>query len=160
VTETTNTTPMTPTTPPPQPQTRSARLDAEPQTGLIITVGRRKSAVARVRLSPGTGQMRFNGKRTVDEYFPREQDRLMCMAALRLVGGAQKYDVVVNVKGGGPAGQAGAVRHGIARALVKAEPSQYPVLKAVGFLTRDAREVERKKPGRAGARRSFQFSKR
>jgi small subunit ribosomal protein S9 len=123
--------------------------------------GRRKSAVARVRLVPnGTGQLQINKKRTLEDYFPREQDRLLMLSPLRLTGTRQKFDVFITVTGGGPSGQAGAIRHGVSRALLLADRAHYPALKAAGFLTRDAREVERKKPGKAGARASFQFSKR
>jgi small subunit ribosomal protein S9 len=133
---------------------------ATPGQQVFLGVGRRKAAVARVRLRPGSGQMVFNKKRSLEEYFSREQDRIMALASLRVTGSRQKYDVVVNVRGGGSAGQAGAVRLGIARALSKADGSHYHALKDAGMLTRDARRVERKKPGQAGARRSFQFSKR
>jgi len=122
--------------------------------------GRRKRAVARVRLKPGQGALVINRKRTIDDYFVRDQDKLILLAPLRVTGTKTKFDVFVNVKGGGSTGQAGAASMGIARALVKADAANAAVLRAGGFLTRDAREVERKKPGQAGARRSFQFSKR
>jgi small subunit ribosomal protein S9 len=123
-------------------------------------LGRRKAAVARVRLMPnGSGNMTVC-KRTLEDYFPREQDRLHLLAPFRLTGTRSRFDVFVNVKGGGINGQAGAVRLGIARALVKTDPDLYIKLKEAGYLTRDSRQVERKKPGKAGARASFQFSKR
>jgi len=123
--------------------------------------GRRKSAVARVRLTPnGSGHFFFKGKRNLEEYFVREQDQIHLLAPLRLVGARDTFDVHVNVRGGGINGQAGAIRMGIARALVKANPENYQKLKDAGYLTRDSRQVERKKPGKRGARASFQFSKR
>jgi small subunit ribosomal protein S9 len=121
--------------------------------------GRRKEAVARVFLSPGSGQFTVNG-RPVAEYFPREALRLMLQEPLATVNGIDQFDLRVTVKGGGIAGQAGAVRHGIARALQEHNPELRPPLKQAGFLTRDAREKERKKYGQKGARARFQFSKR
>lgn len=123
--------------------------------------GRRKSAVARVRLRPnGSGKITIN-KRAFDEYFVRELDRAQVMAPMNLNDAKASYDVFVNVNGGGMAGQAGATRLGIARALCAADNEKfYGDLKDGGFLTRDARIVERKKPGKKGARASFQFSKR
>lgn len=123
--------------------------------------GRRKAAVARVRLRPnGEGKITVN-KRAFEEYFVRELDRAQVMAPLLLNGANAKFDVFVNVHGGGSAGQAGATRLGIARALCEADSETfYSDLKDGGFLTRDSRQVERKKPGRKGARASFQFSKR
>ena len=121
--------------------------------------GRRKSSVARVILSPGDGKMAIN-KRSVDEYFGYETLRMQAKSPLVLTDTLGKYDVFVNVGGGGYTGQAGAIRHGIARALIKAEPELRPVLKKAGFLTRDSRMKERKKYGLKGARRAPQFSKR
>lgn len=123
--------------------------------------GRRKAAVARVRLRPnGEGKITVN-KRPFDEYFVRELDRAQVLAPFTLNGADKKFDVFINVHGGGTAGQAGAARLGIARALVEAdEATFYTDLKDGGYLTRDARQVERKKPGQKGARASFQFSKR
>ena len=122
--------------------------------------GRRKKSIARVRLIPGTGAITING-RNIDEYFGLETLKVIVrqpLAALSLIG---KYDVVVNVAGGGFTGQAGAIRHGIARALLKVDEEAYrSVLKQAGFLTRDARMKERKKYGLKGARRAPQFSKR
>jgi small subunit ribosomal protein S9 len=124
-----------------------------------ITVGRRKEAVARVRLTPGTGNITVNG-RTMDDYFGRETSKMILVEPLKLVDQMGKLDVAVNANGGGLSGQAGAIRHGISRALVDLNPEWRSILKKAGFLTRDARAVERKKYGRPGARKRFQFSKR
>jgi small subunit ribosomal protein S9 len=124
-----------------------------------ITVGRRKEAVARVRLTPGTGNITVNG-RTMDEYFGRETSKMILVEPLKLVDQMGKLDIAVNANGGGLSGQAGAIRHGISRALCDLNPEWRPILKKAGFLTRDARAVERKKYGRPGARKRFQFSKR
>jgi small subunit ribosomal protein S9 len=124
-----------------------------------ITVGRRKESVARVRIAPGTGNITING-RTMDEYFGRETSKMILVEPLKLVDQMGKLDVFVNAKGGGLSGQAGAIRHGISRALCDLNPEFRPVLKKAGFMTRDARAVERKKYGRPGARKRFQFSKR
>ena len=121
--------------------------------------GRRKTAVARVRLVPGKGDITIN-KRTMDDYFGLETLKMMVRQPLELTGTGAKYDVLVNVKGGGFTGQAGAIRHGISRALLKAEPDFRPILKKAGFLTRDPRMKERKKYGLKAARRAPQFSKR
>ena len=128
-------------------------------TQLNQNVGRRKEAVARVRVAPGTGNITING-RTMDEYFGRETSKMILVEPLKLVDQMGKLDVFVNARGGGLSGQAGAVRHGIAKALTNYEPDLRPTLKKEGFLTRDSRVVERKKYGKAKARRSFQFSKR
>jgi small subunit ribosomal protein S9 len=125
----------------------------------LITVGRRKESVARVRLTPGTGNITING-RTLDQYFGRETSKMILVEPLKLVDQMGKLDVAVNAKGGGLSGQAGAIRHGITRALCEYNPEFRPVLKKAGFITRDARAVERKKYGRPGARKRFQFSKR
>ncbi|HYD39387.1 MAG TPA: 30S ribosomal protein S9 [Anaeromyxobacter sp.] len=122
-------------------------------------VGRRKEAVARVRIAPGTGNITING-RTMDEYFGRETSKMILVEPLKLVDQMGKLDVFVNARGGGLSGQAGAIRHGISRALCELNPEFRPVLKKAGFMTRDARAVERKKYGRPGARKRFQFSKR
>ena len=124
-----------------------------------IPVGRRKESVARVRIAPGTGNITING-RTMDEYFGRETSKMILVEPLKLVDQMGKIDVFVNAKGGGLSGQAGAIRHGISRALVELNPEFRSVLKKAGFMTRDARAVERKKYGRPGARKRFQFSKR
>jgi small subunit ribosomal protein S9 len=121
--------------------------------------GKRKTSVARVILRPGDGQTWFNG-RTLEEYFPRQAHRSAVLAPLRVAGAEGTYDLRVRVHGGGPSGQAGAVRHGIARALVEADPNVRVALKREGFLTRDARIVERKKAGLHKARKAPQFSKR
>jgi len=121
--------------------------------------GKRKTSVARVILRPGDGATWFNG-RTLEEYFPRDAHRRMVVAPLRVAGVEGTYDLRVRVHGGGPSGQAGAVRHGIARALVEADPNLRVPLKREGFLTRDARIVERKKAGLHKARKAPQFSKR
>jgi small subunit ribosomal protein S9 len=128
-------------------------------TQVQINVGRRKESVARVRLVPGTGNVTING-RTMDEYFGRETSKMILIEPLKLVDQLGKVDVLVTANGGGLSGQAGAIRHGISRALVELNAEYRPVLKKAGFLTRDARAVERKKYGRPGARKRFQFSKR
>ncbi len=121
--------------------------------------GRRKTAVARVRLVPGTGKIEVNG-RPFEEYFPTLSLQNLVVTPLTLTKLNNNYDVIVNAKGGGLSGQAGAVRLGIARALIEADPSLRPVLKVEGLLTRDPRMKERKKAGQPGARKRFQFSKR
>jgi len=121
--------------------------------------GRRKSAAARVFLRPGSGKVTVNG-RSFDHYFPNEMLKMVVRQPLTITETVDKFDVFVRLAGGGPSGQAGALRHGIARALLDYSPELRPKLKAAGFLTRDAREVERKKYGRPGARKRFQFSKR
>ena len=121
--------------------------------------GRRKSAVARVILKPGKGDIVVNG-RPVDEFFSRETGRMIVRQPLVLTENAAKFDIRVNVIGGGESGQAGAVRHGITRALIEYDAALKPVLKKAGLVTRDAREVERKKVGLRKARRRKQFSKR
>jgi len=129
------------------------------QTQEFLGTGRRKTAVARVRLAVGTGKITVNG-RAFETYFPTETLRGVVSSPLSRTETASKYDVSVNVRGGGPHGQAGAVRHGIARALLEVDVNLRPVLKADGFLTRDPRMRERKKYGQPGARKRFQFSKR
>ena len=121
--------------------------------------GRRKTAAARVFLRPGTGKVTVNG-RSFDRYFGNEMLKMVVKQPLAITETLDKFDVFVRLAGGGHTGQAGALRHGIARALVSYSPELRPKLKAAGFLTRDAREVERKKYGRPGARKRFQFSKR
>ena len=125
----------------------------------FLGTGRRKTAVARVRLATGSGKITVNG-RAFDVYFPLDTLRATVSQPLTLTGNGDKLDVRVNVVGGGPAGQAGATRHGIARALLKFDATLRPALKAEGFLTRDPRARERKKYGQPGARKRFQFSKR
>jgi small subunit ribosomal protein S9 len=121
--------------------------------------GRRKSAVARVFLRPGKGQIVVNGK-LVDDFFSRETGRMIVRQPLELANHLTTFDILVNVQGGGESGQAGAVRHGITRALISYDALLKPVLKKAGLVTRDAREVERKKVGFHKARRRKQFSKR
>jgi small subunit ribosomal protein S9 len=121
--------------------------------------GKRKTSVARVILRPGDGKTWING-RTLEEYFPRATHRKLALAPLAVAAAEGTYDLRVRVHGGGPSGQAGAVRHGIARALVEADPELRVPLKRQGFLTRDARQVERKKAGLHKARKAPQFSKR
>ena len=121
--------------------------------------GRKKSSVARVRLLPGTGNVTING-RTIDDYFGLETLKTIVRQPLVLLGLEGKYDMIVNVSGGGVTGQAGAIRHGVARALLEADPEFRPELKKAGFLTRDPRMKERKKYGLKAARRAPQFSKR
>ena len=124
-----------------------------------IATGRRKTAIARVRLSKGSGQIVVNDRK-FEDYFPTTDLRLIVEAPFKTVEGVGQYDVVAICEGGGPAGQAGALRHGISRALIQADENFRAVLKKAGFLTRDPRMKERKKPGQPGARRRFQFSKR
>lgn len=121
--------------------------------------GRRKKSVARVRLVPGNGQITIN-KRGIDEYFGLETLKVICRQPLVLTKTDGKFDVLVNVSGGGFTGQAGAIRHGISRALLEADPEMRPELKKAGFLTRDQRMKERKKYGLKKARKAPQFSKR
>jgi len=125
----------------------------------IIALGRRKAAVARVYLSDGKGKITVNG-RDYKEYFGAKTLQYVVTQPLVLLNASEKYDIQVNLVGGGVKGQAEALRLGITRALVQIDPENKPVLKANGFVTRDPREVERKKPGRPKARKRFQFSKR
>ena len=129
------------------------------KTNEFLGTGRRKTAIARVRLATGNGKITVNG-RAVENYFPLDTLRATVSQPLTVTGTADKLDVRVNVTGGGPNGQAGATRHGIARALLKFDANLRPALKAEGFLTRDPRARERKKYGQPGARKRFQFSKR
>lgn len=126
---------------------------------LTQTVGRRKSSIARVYVKPGTGKITIN-KREISEYFPKATSRYVVNQPLRLLAVSDQYDFNINVCGGGFTGQAGAIRLGIARALLNLNEGNRPELKKAGFLTRDARKVERKKYGLSGARKSYQFSKR
>lgn len=125
----------------------------------VHSVGRRKSSVARIYMVKGSGKIVVN-RRDIKDYFPLGTQQYVVNQPLNLLKVNDKYDVLVNVTGGGTTGQAGAIRLGISRALLKLDPASREELKAAGFLTRDARKVERKKFGKAGARRSFQFSKR
>jgi small subunit ribosomal protein S9 len=131
----------------------------EPKIPQFLGTGRRKTAVARVRLSSGTGKILVNG-RAFEVYFPTEALRVVVLQPLTVTGLTEKYDAQVTLVGGGPQGQAGAVRHGIARALLKVDVNLRPALKAEGLLTRDPRMRERKKYGQPGARKRFQYSKR
>ena len=124
-----------------------------------LGTGRRKTAVARVRLASGTGKITINGRK-LENYFMTESQRIHALQALTVTESVSKYNVRVNVNGGGPNGQAGAVRHGIARALLQLDATLRPTLKTNGLLTRDPRMKERKKYGQPGARKRFQFSKR
>ncbi|WP_055078941.1 30S ribosomal protein S9 [Lagierella massiliensis] len=124
-----------------------------------LGTGRRKTSVARVRLVPGNGNFIVN-KKPIDEYFNYETLRVIAREPLTLTENLDSYDVYVNVKGGGYTGQAGAIRHGVSRALLKVDEELRPTLKRAGFLTRDPRKVERKKYGQKKARKSPQFSKR
>ncbi len=126
---------------------------------LYQATGRRKTSVARVIMRPGTGKIIVN-KKPLEEYFPRETLQMIIRQPLNLVGMPNKFDIMVNVKGGGLSGQAGAIRHGISRALLLVDSDLRPKLKKEGFLTRDPRMKERKKYGLAGARKRFQYSKR
>jgi len=135
---------------------REKQIDAQ---GRAYATGRRKNAVARVWVKPGTGKITINGRdQTI--YFARPTQRMMIQQPFDVTQRNGQFDVVATVSGGGLSGQAGAVRHGISQALTKFEPGLRGGIKAAGFLTRDSRVVERKKYGRAGARRRFQFSKR
>jgi small subunit ribosomal protein S9 len=126
---------------------------------LSLGTGRRKTAVARVYLREGSGAVSVNGK-SVDDYFNNPSFVYVVRQPLAVTASEGKFDIVINVKGGGPSGQAGACRHGLARALVEYDAGNLTSLRANGFLTRDPRMVERKKYGQRGARRRFQFSKR
>lgn len=129
------------------------------ELGRSYATGKRKDAVARVWIKPGSGKITING-RDIETYFARPVLRMVIGQTFSVAGVAGEFDVMATVKGGGLSGQAGAIKHGISKALTNYEPSLRPALKAAGFLTRDSRVVERKKYGRRKARRSFQFSKR
>jgi len=142
----------------PEPEAESNEPKIDPQ-GRSYATGKRKDAVARVWIKPGSGRVQVNG-RDLETYFGRPVLRMVINQPFEVANRRDQYDVICTVKGGGLSGQAGAVRHGISRALTFYEPNLRPVLKQGGFLTRDARTVERKKYGKRKARRSFQFSKR
>ncbi|PLX71891.1 MAG: 30S ribosomal protein S9 [Desulfuromonas sp.] len=125
----------------------------------FYATGKRKTSVARVWLKPGTGNIVVN-KRALDEYFGRPTSKMVVRQPLELTENVGKFDIFVNVSGGGPSGQAGAIKHGITKALLEADPELRATLKKAGFITRDSRIKERKKYGKRAARRSFQFSKR
>jgi len=132
---------------------------AETKAPEFLGTGRRKTAVARVRLTTGSGKIIVNG-RAFETYFPTDALRMQAALPMTITGNTEKFDARINVSGGGPNGQAGAVRHGIARALLVVDASLRPALKAEGVLTRDPRMRERKKYGQPGARKRFQYSKR
>jgi small subunit ribosomal protein S9 len=125
----------------------------------FYATGKRKTSIARVWIKPGTGLITIN-QRTIDDYFGRPTSKMVVRQPLELTENIGKFDVSVNVFGGGPSGQAGAIKHGITKALLEADPELRASLKKAGFITRDSRIKERKKYGRRAARRSFQFSKR
>jgi small subunit ribosomal protein S9 len=141
--------------------TTTATESTEPKVKRVYTwgVGRRKSAVARVRIAAGTGKIEVNG-RTLNDYFTAERDRKSIFGPLEVTNVAGKMDIFVNTDGGGPSGQTGAIVMGLGRALAKYDNSLEVALRGAGFLTRDSRMKERKKYGQRGARRRFQFSKR
>jgi small subunit ribosomal protein S9 len=151
----------TPVAAPPPPPAQEAPLREQQldKQGRSYATGRRKDAIARVWLKPGSGQITVNG-REQEVYFARPSLRLVINQPFDIADRRGQYDVVATVKGGGLSGQAGAVKHGISQALTRFEPALRTTIKQAGFLTRDPRVVERKKYGRAKARRSFQFSKR
>ena len=136
-----------------------AREPVRDELGRSYATGKRKDAVARVWIRPGSGKVTVNGKE-MEKYFARPVLQMVLRQPFDVAGVAGEFDVIATVKGGGLSGQAGAVKHGISKALQLYEPSLRPALKAAGFLTRDSRVVERKKYGKRKARRSFQFSKR
>ncbi len=125
----------------------------------FYATGKRKTSIARVWIKPGSGNITVN-RRPIDEYFGRETSKMVVRQPLELTNNMGKFDIFVNVAGGGPSGQAGAIKHGITKALLEADLELRGVLKKAGFITRDSRAKERKKYGKAAARRSFQFSKR
>jgi small subunit ribosomal protein S9 len=128
-------------------------------TGSAISTGRRKEAIARVRIAPGSGQWKING-RTLDDYFPNKVHQQLISEPFVTLGAEDQFDVVARIDGGGVTGQAGALRLGLARALTLVDPESRPALKRAGFLTRDARVIERKKAGLKKARKAPQYSKR
>ncbi len=136
-----------------------ARGPVRDASGRSYATGKRKEAVARVWIKPGSGRVVVNG-RDMDAYFARPVQQMILRQPFRVAGVDGEFDVMATVKGGGLSGQAGAVKHGISKALQLFDPGHRPALKAAGFLTRDSRVVERKKYGKAKARKSFQFSKR
>ena len=140
-------------------ETAAPREPVRDELGRSYATGKRKDAVARVWVKPGSGKVTVNG-RDIETYFARPVLRMVLNQAFEVSGVEGQFDVTATVKGGGLSGQAGAVKHGVAKALSLYDPTLRPALKAAGFLTRDARVVERKKYGRRKARRSFQFSKR
>ena len=145
--------------PAPQPAAKPVKKEADKSGGFYWGTGRRKTSVARVRIKLGDGKLLIN-KRELGDYFVREQDRGAVLSPLKAVDAEKSFDIFVNVKGGGTSGQAGAVLLGVARALKNYDESYTQALRDGGYLTRDGRMVERKKPGQSGARKRFQFSKR
>jgi small subunit ribosomal protein S9 len=133
--------------------------DSESKTNEVVAVGRRKTSVARVRIASGSGKVTVNGK-PFENYFPTDTLRMLALEPFTVTDSGSKFDARVNVRGGGPNGQAGAVRHGLARALITADATLRVQLKSAGVLTRDPRMKERKKYGQPGARKRFQYSKR
>jgi small subunit ribosomal protein S9 len=134
-------------------------VSTEAGKSVALGTGRRKEAVARIRLFDGTGRFELNG-RPLEDYFPSRAHRMQITEPLRLIGRDKELDVIARLSGGGVSGQAGALRHGLARALIELDPSLRPQLKAEGLLTRDAREKERRKYGLKKARKAPQYSKR
>ena len=143
----------------PQQTMAPVRVAVRDKLGRAYATGKRKNAIARVWIKPGSGKVVVNGK-TMAEYFARPVLQMILAQAFSVANVTGQFDVMATVKGGGLSGQAGAVKHGVSKALQLYEPSLRPALKAAGFLTRDSRVVERKKYGKAKARKSFQFSKR
>ena len=141
------------------PKAEVLRKSIPDKGGFIWGTGRRKSSIARVRIRPGSGKMLIN-KKELDKYFAREQDKQAVVEPLKALDIEKSFDIFVNVVGGGTTGQSGAIVLGIARALKGYDPGFMAILRDTGFLTRDSRMVERKKPGQRGARKKFQFSKR
>jgi len=141
------------------PKAKALKKSTPDKGGFVWGTGRRKSSIARVRIKPGSGKMLIN-KKELDKYFAREQDKQAVIAPLKALDIEKNFDIFVNVVGGGTTGQSGAIVLGIARALKGYDPGFMPILRDTGFLTRDSRMVERKKPGQRGARKKFQFSKR
>ena len=138
---------------------KPAKKPVKDSGGFTWGTGRRKSSIARVRIRPGKGDVQVN-KKSIDDYFTQQQDRNSVVAPLKAIDAEKSFDVFVNVKGGGTTGQAGATMLGLARALKKYDEGLVKTLRDGGYLTRDGRMVERKKPGQKGARKKFQFSKR
>ncbi|MBK5927402.1 30S ribosomal protein S9 [Rhodobaculum claviforme] len=143
----------------PAPEVEAPREPVRDSLGRAYATGKRKDAVARVWIKPGSGRVTVNGKE-MDKYFARPVLQMILRQPFQVAGVVDQFDVMATVKGGGLSGQAGAVKHGVSKALQLYEPSLRAALKAAGFLTRDSRVVERKKYGKRKARRSFQFSKR
>lgn len=131
----------------------------EDQTQTVQATGKRKCAIAQVRMTPGAGQIRVN-RRPIEDYFGRETSRMIVNQPFEITESGGRFDLNINVRGGGVSAQASAIRHGVSRALILVDPEMRPALKKIGYLTRDSREVERKKYGRHKARKRPQYSKR